>query len=60
MSSIVCLRWFSIKTAKELGAGNDTEAWYATQLVSWVLAGNFKVSLRLYGHIQTIPQKQLV
>ncbi|HDL0734635.1 TPA: thioester domain-containing protein, partial [Enterococcus faecium] len=35
---------FPSKTAKELGAGNDTEAWYATQLVSWVLAGNFKVS----------------
>ncbi|EMW5796905.1 Cys-Gln thioester bond-forming surface protein [Enterococcus faecium] len=41
---------FPSKTAKELGAGNDTEAWYATQLVSWVLAGNFKVSQIVWSH----------
>ena len=38
------------KTAKELGAGNNTEAWYATQLVSWVLSGNFKDTQIVWSH----------
>ncbi|WP_208423111.1 SpaA isopeptide-forming pilin-related protein [Latilactobacillus fragifolii] len=36
------LNGYPTKSASQLGTANDTEAWYATQAVSWVLAGDFK------------------
>lgn len=41
---------FPAKTASQLGAGNNTEAWYATQLVSWVLGGNFTDTQIVWSH----------
>lgn len=35
------LNGYPSKSAAQLGTANDTEAWYATQAVSWVLAGDF-------------------
>lgn len=36
------LNGYPTKSAAQLGTANDTEAWYATQVVSWALAGDFK------------------
>lgn len=38
------LNGFPTKTPAQLGTANEEEAWYATQVVSWTLAGDWKWS----------------